>query len=80
VDINSIFGLSAIIVANVGAIVVAHIRQRKNNLNNVGIKNGRGDLFRQVGKLQDEMAEVREDLAEVKGILKVYTSSIPHIG
>ena len=79
-DINSIFGLLAIIVTNVGAISVAYLRQRKNNRSNIGIKNGRGNLIYQVGRLQDEMVEVREDLAEVNGILKVYISSAPHSG
>lgn len=75
--VDGFVGLAAIIVTNIGAVSVAYLRQRKNNRNNVGIKNGRGNLIHQVGKLQDEMVEVREDLAEVKGMLKVFISNTP---
>jgi len=62
----------AVVVANAAAILITHIKQKKERGRTLGIINGRGDLFQQVGRLQDDMVNIREDLAELKGIMKVY--------
>jgi|SaaInlV_100m_DNA_2_1039680.scaffolds.fasta_scaffold05871_3 hypothetical protein len=71
-DVMNIFGLLAVVVANAAAILITHIKQKKERGRTLGIINGRGDLFQQVGRLQDDMVNIREDLAELKGIMKVY--------
>mgnify|MGYP001248929679 CR=1 FL=1 len=74
-DAINVFGLLAVIVTNIGAITIAHIKREKRNSDVIGIKNGRGSLITQVGKLQDDIVEVREDVAELKGILTGYIKS-----
>jgi len=71
-DVMNIFGLLAVVVANAAAILITHMKQKKERGRTLGIANGRGDLFQQVGRLQDDMVNIREDLAELKGIMKVY--------
>ena len=74
-DAINVFGLLAVIVTNIGAITIALIKREKRNSDVIGIKNGRGSLITQVGKLQDDIVEVREDVAELKGILTGYIKS-----
>ena len=66
----NLFGLLGIVAVNASAVVIAYIKQQKSSRSNYGIKNGRGDLFCQVGKLQDSVIEIREDVAELKGIMR----------
>jgi len=52
--------------------MVAYIKQQKRSAQNYGVKNGRGDLFKQIGNLQDDIIDLREDVAEMKGTLKAH--------
>lgn len=54
--------------------MIVYLKNKRANSENYGIKNGRGNLFQQVGKLQDDMMEIREDVAEVKGAMRVLLS------
>jgi len=71
-EIANIFGLIGLAIVNTSAIIVAFIRQQKSSRSNYGIKNGRGDLFTQIGNLQDDIIDLREDVAEMKGTLKAH--------
>ena len=71
-EVANLFGLLGLGIINTSAIVIAFIRQQKSSRFNYGIKNGRGDLITQVGNLQDEVINLREDVAEIKGTLKAY--------
>ena len=66
----NLFGLLGIVAVNASAVVIAYIKQQKNSRANYGIKNGRGDLFFQIGKLQDSIIEIREDVAELRGMMR----------
>jgi len=66
----NIFGLAGLAIMNIGAIAVAYIKQQRRSADNYGVKNGRGNLFKQIGDLQDDIIELRQDVAEVKGTLK----------
>ena len=74
----NLFGLLGIVAVNASAVVIAYIKQQKSSRSNYGIKNGRGDLFCQVGKLQDSIIEIREDVAELKGIMRGHIDSTRH--
>jgi hypothetical protein len=54
-DAGNIITLISLTITNVVALCVVYIRQKRYNDRNYGIKNGRGDLFLQIGKLQDDM-------------------------
>lgn len=71
-EVANIFGLIGLAIVNTSAIIVAFIRQQKSSRSNYGIKNGRGDLFTQIGNLQDDIIDLREDVAEMKGTLKAH--------
>ena len=71
-EVANIFGLIGLAIVNTSAIIVAFIRQQKSSRSNYGIKNGRGDLFTQIGNLQDDIIDLREDEAEMKGTLKAH--------
>ena len=71
-EVANLFGLLGLGIINTSAIVIAFIRQQKSSRFNYGIKNGRGDLITQVGNLQDEVINLREDVAEIKGTLKAH--------
>ena len=71
-EVANLFGLLGLAIVNTSAIAVAFIRQQKNSKDNYGVKNGRGDLFKQIGNLQDDIIELREDVAEMKGTLKAH--------
>ena len=71
-EVANLFGLLGLAIINTSAIVIAFIRQQKSSRFNYGIKNGRGDLITQVGNLQDEVINLREDVAEIKGTLKAH--------
>ena len=71
-EVANIFGLIAIAIMNVSAVMVAYIKQQKQSAHNYGVKNGRGDLFKQIGNLQDDIIDLREDVAEMKGTLKAH--------
>jgi hypothetical protein len=74
VDVFNIYGLIGVVIANTSAIMIVYLKNKRANSENYGIKNGRGNLFQQVGKLQDDMMEIREDVAEVKGAMRVLLS------
>jgi len=71
-EVANIFGLIAIAIMNISAVMVAYIKQQKRSAQNYGVKNGRGDLFKQIGNLQDDIIDLREDVAEMKGTLKAH--------
>ena len=71
-EVANLFGLLGLAIINTSAIVIAFIRQQKSSRINYGIKNGRGDLISQVGDLQDDIVNLREDVAEIKGTLKAH--------
>ncbi len=73
-DVFNIYGLIGVVIANTSAIMIVYLKNKRANSENYGIKNGRGNLFQQVGKLQDDMVEIREDVAEVKGAMRVLLS------
>tara|TARA_Y100001951_G_C11212601_1_gene223855 strand:- start:297 stop:533 length:237 start_codon:yes stop_codon:yes gene_type:complete len=72
VEVVNVFGLVGLAIINASAVMIAFMRQQKSSKSNYGIKNGRGDLITQVGKLQDDVMELREDVAEMKGVLKTH--------
>ena len=71
-EVANLFGLLGLAIINTSAIAIAFIRQQKSSRFNYGIKNGRGDLITQVGNLQDEVINLREDVAEIKGTLRAH--------
>lgn len=71
-EVANLFGLLGLGIINTSAIAIAFIRQQKSSRFNYGIKNGRGDLITQVGNLQDEVINLREDVAEIKGTLRAH--------
>ena len=75
-DAGNIITLISLTITNIVALCVVYIRQKKHNDKNYGIKNGRGDLFRQIGKLQDDMHRetqlLTSDVAELRGMLRVH--------
>jgi hypothetical protein len=75
-DAGNIITLISLTITNVVALCVVYIRQKRYNDRNYGIKNGRGDLFLQIGKLQDEMHRetqlLTSDVAELRGMLRVH--------
>ena len=71
-EVANIFGLIGLAIVNTSAIIIAFLRQQKSSRSNYGIKNGRGDLFTQIGNLQDDIIDLREDVAEMKGTLKAH--------
>ena len=75
-DAGNIITLLSLTITNVVALCVVYIRQKRYNDRNYGVKNGRGDLFLQIGKLQDEMHRetqlLTSDVAELRGMLRVH--------
>ena len=75
-DVGHIVTLLSLTITNVVALCVVYIRQKRYNDRNYGIKNGRGDLFKQIGKLQDDMhretQHLTSDVAELRGMLRVH--------
>jgi hypothetical protein len=75
-DAGNIITLLSLTITNVVALCVVYIRQKRYNDKNYGIKNGRGDLFNQIGKLQDDMHRetqlLTSDVAELRGMLRVH--------
>jgi hypothetical protein len=75
-DAGNIITLISLTITNVVALCVVYIRQKRYNDKNYGIKNGRGDLFLQIGKLQDDMHRetqlLTSDVAELRGMLRVH--------
>ena len=75
-DAGNIITLISLTITNVVALCVVYIRQKRYNDRNYGIKNGRGDLYEQIGKLQDAMHRetqlLTSDVAELRGMLKVH--------
>jgi hypothetical protein len=75
-DAGNIITLISLTITNVVALCVVYIRQKRYNDRNYGIKNGRGDLFLQIGKLQDDMHRetqlLTSDVAELRGMLRVH--------
>ena len=75
-DAGNIITLISLTITNVVALCVVYIRQKRYNNKNYGIKNGRGDLYKQIGKLQDDMHRETQlltaDVAELRGMLRVH--------
>ena len=75
-DAGNIITLLSLTITNIVALCVVYIRQKKHNDKNYGIRNGRGDLFLQIGKLQDDMHRetqlLTSDVAELRGMLRVH--------
>ena len=75
-DVGHIVTLLSLTITNVVALCVVYIRQKRYNNKNYGVKNGRGDLFKQIGKLQDDMhretQHLTSDVAELRGMLRVH--------
>jgi hypothetical protein len=75
-DAGNIITLISLTITNVVALCVVYIRQKRYNNKNYGIKNGRGDLYLQIGKLQDDMHRetqlLTSDVAEIRGMLRVH--------
>ena len=75
-DAGNIITLISLTITNIVALCVVYIRQRRYNDRNYGIKNGRGDLFIQIGKLQDDMHRETQlltaEVSELRGMLRVH--------
>ena len=71
-EVVNLFGLLGLAIMNITTVMVAYIKQQKQSAHNYGVKNGRGDLFKQIGNLQDDIIDLREDVAEMKGTLKAH--------
>ena len=75
-DAGNIITLISLTITNVVALCVVYIRQKRYNNKNYGVKNGRGDLYLQIGKLQDDMHRetqlLTSDVAELRGMLRVH--------
>lgn len=75
-DAGNIITLISLTITNIVALCVVYIRQKRYNDKNYGVKNGRGDLFIQIGKLQDDMHRetqlLTSDVAELRGMLRVH--------
>jgi len=75
-DAGNMITLLSLTITNIVALCVVYIRQKRYNDRNYGVKNGRGDLFLQIGKLQDEMHRetqlLTSDVAELRGMLRVH--------
>jgi len=79
-DAGHIVTLLSLTITNVVALCVVYIRQKRYNNKNYGVKNGRGDLYKQIGKLQDDMHRetqlLTSDVAELRGMLRVHLKEI----
>ena len=79
-DAGNIITLISLTITNVVALCVVYIRQKRYNNKNYGVKNGRGDLYLQIGKLQDDMHRetqlLTSDVAELRGMLRVHLKEI----
>ncbi len=71
-EVANLFGLLGLAIMNITTVMIAYIKQQKRSADNYGVKNGRGDLFKQIGDLQDDIIDLREDVAEMKGTLKAH--------
>ena len=71
-EVANLFGLIGLAIMNITTVMVAYIKQQKQSAHNYGIKNGRGDLFKQLGSVQDDIMDLREDVAEMKGTLRAH--------
>jgi hypothetical protein len=75
-DAGNMITLLSLTITNIVALCVVYIRQKRYNDKNYGVKNGRGDLFIQIGKLQDDMHRetqlLTSDVAELRGMLRVH--------
>jgi hypothetical protein len=75
-DAGHIVTLLSLTITNVVALCVVYVRQKRYNNSNYGVKNGRGDLYKQIGKLQDDMHRetqlLTSDVAELRGMLRVH--------
>jgi hypothetical protein len=52
------------------------MRQKRYSQNAYGIKNGRGDLYKQIGELRDilykETQLLTADVAELRGMMRIH--------
>ena len=75
-DAGHIVTLLSLTLTNIVALCVVYIRQKRYNNRNYGMKNGRGDLYEQMGKLHDmvwkETRILNADVAELRGMLNVH--------
>ena len=75
-DAGHIVTLLSLTITNIVALCVVYIRQKRYNNKNYGVKNGRGDLYKQIGKLQDDMHRepqlLTSAVSELRGMLRVH--------
>ena len=75
-DAGHIVTLLSLTITNIVALCVVYIRQKRYNNKNYGVKNGRGDLYKQIGKLQDDMHRETQlltaEVSELRGMLRVH--------
>jgi len=75
-DAGHIVTLLSLTITNIVALCVVYIRQKRYNNKNYGVKNGRGDLYKQIGKLQDDMHRetqlLTSEVSELRGMLRVH--------
>ncbi len=75
-EVANLFGLIGLGIMNITTVMIAYIKQQKRSVHNYGVKNGRGDLITQIGNLQDDIIDLREDVAEMKGTLKAHIMAV----
>lgn len=75
-DASSLVALLSLTITNIVALCISHTRQKRYSKNNYGVKNGRGDLYKQVGELRDilykETQLLTSDVAELRGMMRIY--------
>ena len=75
-DAGHIVTLLSLTITNIVALCVVYIRQKRYNNKNYGVKNGRGDLYKQIGKLQYDMHRetqlLTSEVSELRGMLRVH--------
>jgi len=75
-DAGNTITLISLTITNVVALCIVYIRQKRYNNKNYGMKNGRGDLYEQMGKLYDLVHEetrlLTADVSELRGMLNVH--------
>ena len=80
-DASSLFGLIGLTITNIAAVLTEYLRQKKYNRINYGVKNGRGDLYKQVGALYDlvykDVGELKTNMAELRGMFNMHIQELP---
>ena len=68
-DAGTIVTLLSLTITNVVALCIAYIRQKRHSERNYGIKNGRGDLFKQIvpkSPLNEALKEWKETTKQIR--------------